>query len=161
MRRSRASSRRGSTKNATHRSSTTSVTQQMKTQAKREALKPGGFTHNRGRQAVYLTLVNPLDTPDPQLNACKHLKLHHDAIYQFFHTLDGCVICFDTISKGSPQGSVTYVRKLKRTRNKSCRCVFVTEKKGITHAVVVGKRALCWRRLPARHIHRKRIGPYH
>ena len=40
---------------------------------------PGGFGTSRGGEAVYLSLVSPLDqNPDPKYKPYLHLKNHHD-----------------------------------------------------------------------------------
>ena len=82
----------------------------MKAPSKREALYLVDSLKNRG-QAVYFTLANALDkNPIPIFEACTHLESDHDPMYvvdkeraeednfQFFPTLNSCVIWFATIA---------------------------------------------------------------
>ena len=86
-------------------------------------LVPGGLEGNAGRQAVYFAFVNSMDKDlDKRFVACKRLKPHHDAIYvvernrRTFQNLNGWVICFNTIPKGSHQESHPHQRQSREER---------------------------------------------
>ena len=72
--------------------------------------------HNQGRQAVHFTLVKPWDAdPNNKYKASNHVIARHDAMYvvemegaqkknfEFYKTINGCVVCFDTIPRSVHQ----------------------------------------------------------
>ena len=70
---------------------------------------PASYGRNRGRKAVYFSLVSPLDqNPDPKYKPYIHLKCDHDFMFvidlesaqnaiDFYQTAIGSVLCYDTV----------------------------------------------------------------
>ena len=72
-------------------------------------IAPGGFGTNKGRTAVYFTLVAPLGWhPDPNFKPYLHLSKHRDLLFvidleaaqnssEFYQTASGSVSCYHTV----------------------------------------------------------------
>ena len=73
-------------------------------------LAPGGLGTTKGRKAVCISPVSPLDrNPNPKDKPNLHLKNHHDRLFmidleaaqnslEFYQTANGSVKCYDTSS---------------------------------------------------------------
>ena len=93
-------------------SSTISGLRSVRQPSNEEGWYRGGLEGNKGRRADYFSLVNSTDmNPDNKYKAYQLLNPHHHAIYvvdmdcaqqenfEFYQTLNGCVIWFNTIPK--------------------------------------------------------------
>ena len=70
---------------------------------------PGGYGTSKRRNAVYFSLVSPLDpNPDLEYKPFLHMKKHHDRLFvidleaaqnslEFKPTANGSVLCYDTV----------------------------------------------------------------
>ena len=70
---------------------------------------PGGFGISKGRTAVYLSPLSPLDpNHDPKYKPYQHMKQHRDRLFvmdleaaqnslEFYQTANGSVLCCDTV----------------------------------------------------------------
>ena len=112
---------------------------------------PSGFEGHQGRQAEYLTLVKPTDkNPDNKYLGYKHWKPHHDAIYvvdmEGARVLpNGCVTCFNTISKEYIKRVVNINDKNRDVSQDSGRSSTRTVKKG-RHLQRLSEKISCYRK---------------
>ena len=93
---------------------------------------PRFFGISKGRNAVYFSLVSPLDpNPDPNYKPSFHMKNHHDRWFvidleaaqnslEFCQTANGSVPCFDTVlaelhsSGGVPRQDHQHQRRIRK-----------------------------------------------